>query len=101
MFYDFIINEMIKEKAVVNEIGIEEVVYKEGKEIKCDIQPAIKTIVIKTFGENVESSYIMYCDEYLELGQYVKYQDRIYKINYMYDWNEYKIYSLVESSLNG
>lgn len=101
MFYDFKIQEMIQETSGINEIGLGNVTYSEGRKIECDIQPAIKTIVKKTFGENVESSFIMFCDELLELGQFVKYQERIYKINYMYDWIDYKVYSLIESALNG
>lgn len=100
MFYDFIVNIVILNNSLVNDIGQTIKKYVKDKEFTCDIQPSTSELVRKTFGEDIESIYTMFCDEGLNLGTYILFNDKVYEINSKVDWVDYKIYSLKGCDVN-
>lgn len=100
MFYDFIL-DIMKCTTIENEIGQDIKTYTIDKSIKCDIQPSNEYILKKTFGNDIESLFIVFCDANIDVGTIVKFNDSCYEINRKVDWIEYKIYSLKGCDVNG
>lgn len=99
MFYDFVIDVM-KFTTIENEIGQDVKTYEIDKSINCDVQPSNQYILKKTFGDDIESLFIVFCDYDLEVGTVVKFNNNYYEINSKVDWIEYKIYSIKGSDVN-
>lgn len=93
MFYNFDLN-IYNEVTTTNELYVTSTEYILDKNIKCDIQPSSQTILKKTFGELIESLYLIFADEDLELGTVVEFKGCKYRINQKVDWIDYFIYSV-------
>lgn len=100
MFYDFIVNKVELDDSQINEIGQTIKQYITSEKFMCDIQPSTSEIAKKTFGEDIESIYTMFCDEDLKLGTYILFNEIVYKVNSKIDWIDYKIYSLKGCDVN-
>lgn len=95
MFYKFIVG-VYKETQEINDIGQCLSSYTYNYDIKCDVQPSSEQLLYKTFGKDVESNLIIYCDEDIEVGTIVKFNNNFYMINNKIDWIDYRIYSIVD-----
>lgn len=93
MFYSFDLN-IYNEVTTTNELYVTSIEYVLYKSIKCDIQPSSQTILKKTFGEIIESLFLIFADEDLELGTVVGFNGCKYKINQKVNWIDYYIYSV-------
>ena len=85
-FYNNTINKINKTK-IKNSIGQWIDSYSLGDLIKCDVQPAGNEVARKTFGEDIECNYIVYCEETLKEGDYIYYKNRSYQIKKLIDWD--------------
>lgn len=99
MFYDFVINTLTF-TTNENEIGQELKTYSIDKIINCDVQPSNEYIIKKTFGDDIESVFTVFCDDDLVTGTHVMFNNNIYEINGKVDWVDYKIYSLKGCDIN-
>lgn len=99
MFYDKLIS-IYNETIIKNEIGHINKSYTFLKNINCDIQPSTVDIIRKTFGEDIESFFIVFSDENISPGTVVSFNNMTYKIDKKVDWIDYKIYSLVGCDVN-
>lgn len=95
MFYNFLV-EIYKEVQETNEIGQCLSKYEFDYNIKCDVQPVSEQLLYKTFGKNIDTNFIIYCDENIEVGTVVKFDNNFYMINNKIDWIDYRIYSIVD-----
>lgn len=93
MFYYFKVNVMKKVTKEVLFQDIEE--FGVDYFIDCDIQPSTSEIIKNTFGEEVESRFIVYTDGDLHEGTVIQINNELYKVNKKVDWIEYKIYSVI------
>lgn len=94
MFYNKILS-VYSETEIKNEIGQIIKSYQFLNDINCDIQPSTVNIIQKTFGQDIESLFIVFCNEDLKLGTVVKFNNIVCKINNKIDWIDYKIYSII------
>lgn len=99
MFYKFIVG-VYKETQEINNIGQCLSSYTYNYDIKCDVQPSSEQLLYKTFGKDVESNLIIYCDEDIEVGTIVKFNNNFYMINNKIDWIDYRIYSIVDCEVD-
>ena len=99
MFYDKLLS-VYSETTKKNEIGQTIKSYEFLYNINCDIQPSTVNIIRKTFGEDIESHFIVFCDEDIKLGTIVKFNNNTYRIDKKIDWIDYKIYSLIGCDIN-
>lgn len=99
MFYDFII-DIMKFTIIENEIGQDIKTYTIDESIECDVQPSNQYILKKTFGDGIESLFIVFCDYDLKVGTVVRFSNNYYEINGKVDWVDYKIYSLKGCDVN-
>lgn len=95
MFYNFLVG-IYKEAQEINEIGQCLSKYEFDYSIKCDVQPVSEQLLYKTFGKNIDTNFIVYCDEDIEVGTVVKFNNNFYMINNKIDWIDYRIYSIVD-----
>lgn len=94
MFYDFKVN-LMKKSTITNDLFQKVDTFIIDKAIDCDIQPSTFEIIKKTFGGDINSTFIMFCDDDINLNSIIEFNSQLYKINKKLDWIEYKIYSLV------
>ena len=95
MFYNFLVG-IYKEAQEINEIGQCLSKYEFDYNIKCAVQPVSEHLLYKTFGDNIATNFIVYCDEDIEVGTVVKFNNNFYMINNKIDWIDYRIYSIVD-----
>lgn len=85
-FYNSILykTQKIKNKNNIGQL-IEE--YVKSYSFKADVQPAGANLVKKTFGEDVECNFVIYCDEMLNTGDVIVYGNKTYKVMQILSWD--------------
>lgn len=85
-FYNSILYKTQKVKNK-NNIGQQIETYVKANSFKADVQPAGANLVKKTFGEDIECSFVIYCDELLKTGDVIVYKDKTYKVVKTLPWD--------------
>lgn len=81
-----------------NEIGQEINAYtKSPTPIPCDIQPIDEKGIKYTWGEDIKATFQVFCDELLKVDDIIVYKDKVYKVERVIDWSDYKIYAIKSS----
>lgn len=93
MFYAYMLQVYDLEEKT-NDIGeiIKNFTYRDN--VICDVQPSSANLLQKTFGEDIESTYTVWADDDIDLGDIVIFNGKVYEVNAKVDWIDYKIYSL-------
>lgn len=83
-----------------NEIGQEIDGYvRKITAIKCDVQPIDEKGVKYTWGEDIESNLQVFCDELLEVDDIIIFNNKVYQVEKVIDWGDYKIYAIKSSDI--
>lgn len=85
-FYDSTLYKVQKTK-IKNEIGQQIENYVKTLSFKADVQPVEAAVVKKTFGEDIECDYIVYCDEKLQVNDIVIYGNKPYEVKQIKPWD--------------
>jgi hypothetical protein len=81
-----------------NEIGQEINTYtKSSTPIPCDIQPIDEKSYKYTWGEDIEATFQVFCDELFKVDDIIVYENKIYKVEKISDWTDYRIYAIKSS----
>lgn len=81
-----------------NEIGQEIDGYvKNHIPIKCDVQPIDEKGIKYTWGEDIESNLQVFCDELLEVDNIIIWKGKVYQVEKIVDWTDYRIYAIKSS----
>ena len=84
---------------VENSVGHPIKSYAKDVDYMVNIQPIEQKQVEKTWGSDLESTYQMYFDEMLNVGDVISWNNRAYEIEKVIDWVNYKLYALNESDV--
>lgn len=100
-FKNFVINTTTK--TTTKNLGREITFYTISTPIQCDIQPIEESIKTKTWGNDIESTWQVFCDEDMNVGDIIIYNNKSYSIEKKIDWISYKIYAIkeVDIKVNG
>jgi hypothetical protein len=99
-FHYFYTEEIYKAELTTtkNEIGQEIHGYTKGTaSTSCDVQPIDEKDIKYTWGNDIESRYKVFCDESFEVGDVIIWRDKVYEIEKIIDWIDYKIYAIKSS----
>lgn len=86
-FYNSTLYKTKEEGKTKNKIGQLIDNYIKTYSFKADVQPAGANLVKKTFGEDVECNFVVYCDELLNTGDVIVYRDKTYKVMQILSWD--------------
>ena len=90
-------------KTTTKNLGREITYYTISTPIQCDIQPIEESTKTKTWGNDIESMWQVFCDEDMNVGDIIIYNNKSYSIEKKIDWISYKIYAIkgVDIKVNG
>lgn len=77
----------VQKTKVKNEIGQQIETYVKTSSFAADVQPVEAAVVKKTFGEDIECDYIVYCDEKLQANDIAVYNDKPYEVKKIKPWD--------------
>lgn len=97
-FYNSVLFKTQKSKDK-NQIGQLIETYLKTTNFKADVQPVEAASVKKTFGEDVECDFMVYCDEPLEVSNIVIYKGKPYEVKKIKPW-DYTIAAIHQVDLN-
>lgn len=95
MFYDYEITKLIEKTVIDEELFIESVKLTDDYTFMADVQPSNQRVEQSTFGEVKNIEFIIFADADIELGDKVRYNNKVYRIENKIDWLDYKIYGVV------
>lgn len=95
MFYDFEITKLIEKTVIDEELFIESVELTDDYTFMADVQPSNQRVEQSTFGEVKNIEFIIFADADIELGDKVRFNNKIYRIENKIDWLNYKVYGVV------
>lgn len=95
MFYDYEITKLIEKTVIDEELFIESVKLTDDYTFMADVQPSNQNVEKSTFGEIKNIEFIIFADADIELGDKVRYNNKVYRIENKIDWLDYKIYGVV------
>lgn len=100
-FKDFTIYTTTKETAKT--LGNVLTTYLKKAAVQCDIQPIEESTKTKTWGNDIESTWQVFCNEDMNVGDIIIYNNKSYSIEKKIDWISYKIYAIkeVDIKVNG
>lgn len=100
-FKDFTIYTTTKE--TTKTLGNVLTTYLKKSAVQCDIQPIEENTKTKTWGNDIESTWQVFCDEDMNVGDIIIYNNKSYSIEKKIDWISYKIYAIkeVDIKVNG
>lgn len=77
--------------------------YYLDKTYDVDMQPIEESTKTKTWGNDIESTWQVFCDEDMNVGDIIIYNNKSYSIEKKIDWISYKIYAIkeVDIKVNG
>lgn len=96
-FKNFVIHTTTK--TTTKNLGREITFYTISTPIQCDIQPIEESTKTKTWGNDIESTLQIWCDEDLNVGDVIVYNNEAYVIEKLIDWVSYKIYAIKKADI--
>lgn len=91
-FKDFVIHTTTETTA--KNLGSVITSYVKFSAIQCDIQPIEEATRAKTWGEDIEATLQIWCDEALNVGDIIVYNNEAYAIEKVIDWISYRNYAI-------
>lgn len=91
-FKDFTIYTTTKE--ATKNLGNILTTYLKKTAVQCDIQPVEESAKAKTWGNDIEATWQVFCDEDMNVGDVIIYNNKSYSIEKKIDWISYKIYAI-------
>ena len=82
-----------------NEIGQVIKTYVKNEEYRVNLQPIEESAIQTTWGSDIKGKYNIYTDVKLNVGDIVEVNEVVYEIEKAIYWNDYNLYSLIESDV--
>lgn len=79
-----------------NDIGQLIKAYMRNNSYMVNIQPIDEKTVQKIWGSDIESTYQMYFEQLLKIGDVISWNNKAYEVEKVIPWNDYNLYAIKE-----